>query len=102
MKKDDTIWQKVDELVKQEKEIESNPFLLTRVMATIEHSRNNEYVLLSPRWKAALVSFGMLLSVAAGIAAGNLYQPQKNQPGVVLTSDEVMEDFSFYQSTENQ
>lgn len=102
MKNDETIWQKVDELVKLEKEQETNSFLSTRVMAAIEHSRSNEYVRLSPLWKTAMVAAGLLLSVAGGIATGNLYHPQKNQPDVVLTNDDVMEDFSFYQSTENQ
>jgi hypothetical protein len=102
MKIDETIWQKVDELVKQEKEQQSNSFLSTRVMAKIEHSRSNEYVLLPPVWKTVFVAAGLILSLTVGIATGNLYHAQKNQPDVVLTNDDVMEDFSFYQSTENQ
>lgn len=102
MEQDNNILKLVDELIKEERDITSNSFLSTRIMASVGAGRNDEYVQLLPVWKTVLVSLGLFVAVFGGIAAGNLYQASNNRPDVVLMNDDAMEMFSFFQQTENE
>lgn len=102
MEKDNNILKLVDELIKEERDITSNSFLSTRIMASVDAGRNDEYVQLLPVWKTVLVSLGLFVAVFGGIAAGNLYQASNSRPDVVLMNDDAMEMFSFFQQTENE
>ncbi|MBK6937321.1 MAG: hypothetical protein IPH18_10905 [Chitinophagaceae bacterium] len=63
----------VEQFIMDEKSIELNPFLTTRVMASLQNRKEVKVKQLSPVWRTAIVTFGFAMAVFIGFAAGNLY-----------------------------
>lgn len=92
----------IDAAIQGERNIISNPFLSTRIIAAIEsknHTKNNRF---SAVWKIAAIIIGFTVTILTGIAAGNLYNNNIKTPDVVLLNDATMENFNFYAQTENE
>jgi hypothetical protein len=67
-----------DKVIDQEKELQSDPFLTTRVMAridTLEGSGNKSATLFTRVLKPALVTLSMAAAIFFGIMLGNLSRP---------------------------
>lgn len=69
-----------DNVIKEEKKLQSNPFLVTRIMAGIEaleSSRANGERIPAYRkvLKPVLISVSVAVAIFMGIITGNLYQP---------------------------
>lgn len=92
----------VEQFIVEEKSIEHNPFLSTRVMATLDNKKQLNVKRLSPVLRAAIVSFGFTTAVIVGFAIGNLYNTVDKKADVVLVNDDAMEHFTFYKDTENE
>lgn len=70
-----------------EKQVQSNPFLATRVMTGIEamEQRSESYERIPAYQKAlkpVLVSLSIAAAILVGIFAGSIYQPAKQAPGI--------------------
>lgn len=92
----------IDAAIQGERNIISNPFLSTRIIAAIEsknYTKNNRF---SAVWKIAAIVIGFTVTILTGIAAGNLYNNNIKTPDVVLLNDATMENFNFYAQTENE
>ncbi|MBL0147168.1 MAG: hypothetical protein IPP48_17150 [Chitinophagaceae bacterium] len=92
----------IDAVIQGERNIISNPFLSTRIIAAIEsknYTKNNRF---SAVWKIAAIIIGFTVTILTGIAAGNLYNNNIKTPDVVLLNDATMENFNFYAQTENE
>ncbi|HMT73007.1 MAG TPA: hypothetical protein PKA77_03000 [Chitinophagaceae bacterium] len=92
----------VEQFIVEEKSIEHNPFLSTRVMAVLDNKKQQNVKRLSPVLRAAIVSFGFAAAVFVGFAAGNLYNTEDKKAEVVLVNDDAMEHFAFYKDIENE
>ncbi|MGZ5222318.1 MAG: hypothetical protein ACXWC7_19680, partial [Chitinophagaceae bacterium] len=82
------IHQLIESLIEEERNTESNPFLVTRIMAAIEKEKFAEVKQISPVWKTAMVAFSLAAAVFAGVAAGSLYQTKSSTPDVVVINDD--------------
>ncbi len=64
----------IDQIIVHEKEMESNPFLSTRVMAEIESAEKRTFI---PSWQRVIKPISVMASIAAAISigylSGNLY-----------------------------
>ncbi len=96
------IHQLLEDFIKEERNIEPNPFLSTRIMAAIEKKNNEQLMQVSPVWKTAAVAISLFVAVFSGIAAGNLYQSSANTTDVVLINDGSMENFGLYNQIGNE
>ena len=94
----------IDSFIEAERNILPNPFLSTRVMASLgsEKSGRNQFY---PAWQSIVMSLGVVAAIVLGINAGSLYhtsQVKSDQATIVLISDDKMEHFVFYQQTANE
>ena len=68
-----------DNLIQVEKNMQSNPFLATRIMAAIENIELSNELQTQPLWRRvfqpALITAFLLLGIFAGIKIGDLYTP---------------------------
>ena len=91
-----------DKMIAQEKEIKSNPFMATRVMAHIERKQEiktaNNFGLIKILQPAFLTA-SIVLALFVGIYAGNSYQTTTAQNRIpeelLLMDDASMESLSF-------
>lgn len=88
----------INEMVAAETTVECNPFLSTRVMATLEKQEVQEkpFVL-----KPAVIALGIMAAVFLGVAAGSLYREDTKEDTIVLYNDSSTENFAFFIETEN-
>lgn len=94
----------VQSFVETELNIPPNPFLSTRVMASIER-RNNKPHKFYPAWQSFAMSLGVIVAIAAGVKAGSLYhtsQVESDHATIEFMNDDKMEHFVFYQQTANE
>jgi hypothetical protein len=94
----------IDSFIETELHIQPNPFLSTRVMASIgnEKERQNKFY---PAWQSIVMFLGIVASIVLGIKAGSLYhtsQDKNDQATTVFMNDDKMEHFVFYQQTANE
>ncbi len=102
MKQEKDIQQLLENFIGEERNIESNPFLSTRVMAAIAKNRMQEEKRISPIWKTVVIGTGLVAAVFTGITIGDLYQSGNEKSGVVLMNDNKMEHFEFYEQMVNE
>lgn len=102
MKQEKDIQQLLENFIGEERNIESNPFLSTRVMAAIAKNRMQEEKRISPIWKTVVIGTGLVAAVFTGITIGGLYQSGNEKSGVVLMNDNKMEHFEFYEQMVNE
>lgn len=91
----------IDSFVDQERSLSPNPFLATRVMASI--NSQSEGPGRYSTWSVVAIAFSFLAAVGLGIKAGTLYSPAPREAAtVVLVSDDQAEHFIFYQQNSNE
>ncbi|MBK8951953.1 MAG: hypothetical protein IPM85_06225 [Chitinophagaceae bacterium] len=92
----------VEQFIMDEKSIELNPFLTTRVMASLQNRKEVKVKQLSPVWRTAIVTFGVAMAVLIGFSAGGRYNTGEKKADVVLVRDDTMEHFAFCNEMENE
>lgn len=102
MKQEKDIQQLLENFIGEERNIESNPFLSTRVMAAIAKNGIQDEKRISPVWKTVMIGAGLVVAVFTGITIGSIYQSGNERPGVVLMNDNNMEHFGFYEQMVNE
>jgi hypothetical protein len=95
MKKREDIERIIDDFVTGERNLEPNPFLSTRIMASLEQSRDHEAFSFYPLRKLAF-AVSMVMAIFIGVATGNQYKTGKSRADVILINDDKMEHFDMY------
>lgn len=87
--------------IEQEKAVEPNPFLATRVMAAIESNRNEVNSWYQPVLKPVLAIASLVLVIWMGIWAGSSWvsNPEK---GARLENDSQTENLFYYTQPETE
>lgn len=94
----------IKSFIETELNIPPNPFLSTRVMASIER-RNKKQHKFYFAWQSFAMSLGVILAITAGVKAGSLYntsEVKRDHATIVFMNDDKMEHFVFYQQTANE
>ena len=73
MKQEKDIQQLLENFIGEERNMESNPFLSTRVMAAIAKNVIKDEKRISPVWKTVMIGAGLVVAVCTGITIGSLY-----------------------------
>lgn len=87
--------QYIDDFIRREKQTESNPFLSTRVMATIEKSQKPE-VRKIPVWQAVVVAASIATVAFLGVTIGNSYVDNASPEMVMNINDSQIENLGYY------
>ena len=94
----------IDSFIETERNIQPNPFLSTRVLASIDSEKERQ-IKFYPAWQTIVMSLGIVASIVVGIKTGSLYdrsQDKNDQATTVVINDDKMEHFAFYQQTANE
>jgi len=92
-----------EKVIREESQLEVNPFLATRVMARIEAleesvSTPEKASVFSRIWQPVFVTVSLALAIFIGVTAGNLYSPapsgQQLPEELVYMNDAAMESLS--------
>jgi hypothetical protein len=91
-----------DKVIKTEKELDPDPFLLTRVMARIENLEEPEYetgIMLTRILRPVMVTILLAAAVLFGILLGNLSRPAGNNEKIpvelALINDAALESVAI-------
>ena len=87
--------QYIDDLIRREKQTEPNPFLSTRVMATIEKSQQPE-VRKVPVWQAVVLAASIAAVAFLGVTIGNSYVDNASPEMVMNINDSQIENLGYY------
>lgn len=96
MKQNKNIEEMIDQLVREERNEEFNPFLATRVMAAVQERQYQKEKKINPAWKTVMVAAGITAALFLGISIGSLYESESRNDGIMLSNDGAMENFGFY------
>ena len=102
MKKKTDIENRLDQLIREERNTELNPYLSTRVMAAIAKQQDRKAGLLPVFLKPVLAMASLTVVVWLGIIAGTAYTSGSREQATVLTNDAASENFAFYLQTEKE
>lgn len=102
MKKETDIENRIDQLIREERNMELNPYLSTRVMAAIAKQQDRKAGLLPVFLKPVLAMASLTVVVWLGIIAGTAYTSGSREQATVLTNDAASENFAFYLQTEKE
>lgn len=92
----------VDKFVQEEKALEPNSFIATRVMAAVSGHRPGHAVRFAPVWRMAIAVVVLVAAVFTGIAAGNMYNTGAAGTNAVVINDDAMEHFGFYSAAPDE
>ncbi|HWI93226.1 MAG TPA: hypothetical protein VNT20_18235 [Flavisolibacter sp.] len=104
MKSQNDFDEMIEAFIETERSITANPFLSTRIMASIEGKKRKQHKFY-PTWQNIAMSLGVILAIFAGIKAGSLYhtsQIKNDHATIIFMNDDKMEHFVFYQQTANE
>lgn len=102
MKKETDIENRIDELIREERETAMNPYLSTRVMATIAAQQEQKARPATVVLKPVLAVASLAVVVWLGITAGSAYTAGSTVQATELTNDAATENFAFYLQTEKE
>jgi hypothetical protein len=102
MKKETDIENRIAQLIREERNTELNPYLSTRVMATITNQPDRKTGLLPMFLKPVLALASLTIVVWLGIMAGSAYSSVSTEKETILTNDAAAENFAFYLQTEKE
>jgi len=102
MKKETDIENRIDQLIREERNTELNPYLSTRVMAAIAKQQDRKAGLLPVFLKPVLAMASLTVVVWLGIIGGTAYTAGSREQAAVLTNDAASENFAFYLQTEKE
>ncbi|MGC9150587.1 MAG: anti-sigma factor family protein [Microbacter sp.] len=100
------LWQKLEQVVLEEKSTSSNPFLATRVMAQIERLSKAEtkvpVVAKQMIFKPVTVALIVGAAISLGVLMGNIYRPMQIHPAhveeMLYLNDGAIEPIAFYEA----
>jgi hypothetical protein len=101
MKDGKNIERMIDDFVSGERNLEPNPFLSTRIMASLDQSKGHEAFSFNPLRKLAF-AVSMVIAVFIGVATGNQYKTGNSGADVILINDDKMERFDMYNFKDNE
>lgn len=87
--------QYIDDYIKREKETELNPFLITKVMAKIENSKETATAR-QPLWRVVPIAISFAIAAFVGVLIGNGYIEKESPEYVMNINDSQIENLSFY------
>ncbi|MDD3320541.1 MAG: hypothetical protein PHS59_03765 [Paludibacter sp.] len=87
----------INNFITKEKNVDPNPFLVTRIMSEVETPAPKSVKL----WQTLAVAASISFMVFIGIGIGNTYNYTANYAGLNL-NDSNIENFILYNSTENE
>lgn len=96
MKQKKNIEEMIDQLIREEQNVEFNPFLSTRVLAAVQNRQNQNEKRINPAWKTIMVAAGITAAVFLGISIGSIYESESRSDSIMLSNDGAMENFGFY------
>lgn len=96
------ISQILENFVAEERNFESNPYLATRVMATILNKEIEQPYLVSPFWRVFVLGLGLFVAIFSGITVGGSYQPKSEGTTILYINDGSIENFDFYNQLGNE
>lgn len=96
MKQKKNIEEMIDQLIREEQNVEFNPFLSTRVLAAVQNRQNQKEKRINPAWKMIMVAAGITAAVFLGISIGSIYESESRSDSIMLSNDGAMENFGFY------
>jgi hypothetical protein len=102
MKKENHIENRIEQLIREERNTELNPYLSTRVMAAIAKQQDQKTALLPMFLKPVLAMASLTIVVWLGIIAGSEYTTVSTEQATILTNDAAAENFAFYLQTEKE
>lgn len=90
-----------ENVINEEKQIPSNPFLATRVMAEIKNQQVRVKIPVYQRTLQPLfIAASLTIAIAFGVLAGNMYKPVASQQNVpeelVYINDATLESLAVY------
>ena len=88
----------IDDLIKREKQTEANPYLATRIMSRIENPIQKPV----SRWQTIAVAASVVFAIASGIGLGNSYTPTSDNISGLYVNDSRIENFSLYNTENNE
>ena len=100
MEKQYDMEKRIRSFIEKEKEMQPNPYLHTRVMASIAAVKKEERAWYQPVLKPMLALASLALVIWLGVAAGNAW-PGDSDGEPYLENDSRTENLSFYTQTEN-
>lgn len=96
MKQKKNIEVMIDQLIREERNEEFNPFLSTRVLAAVQERQYQKEKKINPAWKTVMVAAGITAAIFLGISIGSIYESESRNDGIMLSNDGAMENFGFY------
>jgi|YelNatPaOPRAMG01_1025707.scaffolds.fasta_scaffold19006_4 predicted anti-sigma-YlaC factor YlaD len=100
------LWQKLEQVVFEEKSTSSNPYLATRIMAQIERlsqaEKTDPVVAKQMIFKPVTVALIVGVAISLGVLIGNSYRPMKLYPAhteeMLYLNDGAIEPIAFYEA----
>jgi hypothetical protein len=89
----------INQFIEKEKEIEPNPFLSTRIMASIDKKRTVHSI---PIWQTVIAVASISLVIFTGFQLSNLYNPTSAQEKGLVINDSHIEMLHYYQTESHE
>lgn len=96
------IFQIIEDFVTEERMIEPNPYLATRVMATLAKKEVSQLSLVAPFWRVFVLGLGLFVAIFSGITVGGLYQTTNERSTILYINDGSIENLDFYNQMANE
>lgn len=88
----------LDDLINREKQTEQNPYLATRIMSRIDNPIQKPV----NRWQTIAIAASIVFAIASGIGLGNSYISNSNNMDGLYVNDSHIENFSLYNTENNE
>ncbi len=86
----------IDDFIRNEKEVQVNPYLATRVLTKLEEQEEAAILRSTvPIWKKAVVAASIVLVMAAGYGLGSMVKGEKEYIAINI-NDAQLENLNLY------
>ena len=89
----------INQFIEKGKKLEPNPFLITRIMASIE---KKDVVQRTPVWHTIIAAASISLVILTGFQLSNLYNPTAAQEKGLVINDSHIEMLHYYQTESHE
>jgi hypothetical protein len=85
----------IDKVIEKEKQVESNPFLATRIMSkiTIENAPLNKIIYF---FRSLVIAASIALVIITGVSIGKIYDEHRIDSMALNINDSQMENLIYY------
>ena len=88
----------IDNLIDKEKQLLPTPFLATKIRTRVESAPTHNV----STWQVLTVAASLAFVILLGVGIGNSYSSQNDTYANLNINDSQMEDFSLFNSYENE